>query len=188
MNSLPIELITNEISTWLLPIDKQIIRRVNVKFRDLFPFEEVEFNDTKLGLVHLIKYKKHWNNDTSANASRNGCLNSLKYLHENGCPWDKYTTFHAATNGHFDCLKYAHENNCPWDEYIAIYAVNSNNLDCLKYVLDNKGSWHRDVYSIVAKYGNINIMKYCYENNYPWNFCNISLAAKGALDSTSRAK
>ena len=103
MDSLPVELITDEISNWLLPIDKQIMRRINIKFQNLFSFKELIFNNTKVELVHIIKYKKYWNNNTTVNASKNGNIGCLKYLHENDCLWDERTTFFAAVNGHLDC-------------------------------------------------------------------------------------
>ena len=64
MNSLPIELIVIEISRWLLPIDKQILRRTNRKFRDVFFYEKIVFYSSNIELVHLIKYKRIWINYT----------------------------------------------------------------------------------------------------------------------------
>ena len=58
MESLPKEIIINEISSWLLSIDKQILRRINTNFHKLFPYEEIKFNETNIELIHLIKYKK----------------------------------------------------------------------------------------------------------------------------------
>jgi hypothetical protein len=57
-----------------------------------------------------------WTEVTSELAARNGKLNCLKYLHENGCPWDESTCRYAAYNGHLECLKYALEHGCPWDD------------------------------------------------------------------------
>ena len=116
MESLPIELIVNEISHWLFEVDKQLLRRVNKKFHSLFSYKEIKFNETEIELVHLIKYKKFWDDKTTSFAAKNGNLECLKYSHENGCYWNKLTTYYAAKNGHLDCLKYAHENGCPWNE------------------------------------------------------------------------
>ena len=46
-------------------------------------------------------------------AAKNGHLECLKYLHENGCPWDKWSCEFASKNGHLEILKYLHENGCP---------------------------------------------------------------------------
>ena len=48
------------------------------------------------------------------NAARNGHLECIKYLRENGCPWDEETCSSAAFYGHLDCLQYAYENGCPY--------------------------------------------------------------------------
>ena len=39
---------------------------------------------------------------------KQGDLEVLKYLHENGCPWDKWTCFAAAGSGHLEVLKYVY--------------------------------------------------------------------------------
>ena len=62
MDSLPIELVVIEISRYLLTIDKQIMRRISTKFRDIFTYEIIEFDSIKIELVHLIKYKRLWIN------------------------------------------------------------------------------------------------------------------------------
>lgn len=45
MNSLPMELIVTEISYWLVPIDKQLLRKINTIFRDIFPYEKIELGE-----------------------------------------------------------------------------------------------------------------------------------------------
>ena len=146
MDSLPIELIAIEVSRYLLPIDKQILRRINKIFREIFFYEQISFNKTKIELVHLIKYKKLWNQYTTINAARNGYLDCLKYAHENGRSWSKKTACAAAANGHLDCLKYAHENGCPWDEYTIYSATKNGHLDCLKYAHENGCLWDKKNY------------------------------------------
>jgi len=47
-------------------------------------------------------------------ASWNGCLNVLKYLHENGCPWNEICCENASRPVKY--LKYLHENGCPWNK------------------------------------------------------------------------
>jgi hypothetical protein len=74
---------------------------------------------------------------TSYVASKNGYLDCLKYVHEQGCPWNILTPAKAAENGHLDCLKYAYENGCPWDERTTERAAENGKLDCLKYAYEN---------------------------------------------------
>ena len=42
-----------------------------------------------------------------------GDLESLMYLHTEGCPWDERITRAAACNDHLDCLQYALAQRCP---------------------------------------------------------------------------
>ena len=121
-----------EISYWLLPLDKQILRRINIKFRDLFFYDEILFDETVLELLHLIKYKSLWSNLTTANMARHGNIYCLKYLHENGCFWDRNTSIYAARHGNLHCLKYAYENGCPLDGDTTLEAAWNGNLDCLR--------------------------------------------------------
>jgi hypothetical protein len=40
----------------------------------------------------------------------------LRYAHEHGAPWDEETTADAARNGHLECLRYAYTRGCPWND------------------------------------------------------------------------
>ena len=70
-------------------------------------------------------------------AAKNGHLECLKYLHENGCPWDEKTCSKAAENGQLECLKYAHEKGCPWNEDTCSCANSNGHLECLQYAREN---------------------------------------------------
>ena len=70
--------------------------------------------------------------------ARNGNLELLQFLRENGCPWDDWTCWNAAGYGHLDCLKYAHEHGCPWDWRTCCEAAEEGKLECLQYACDNK--------------------------------------------------
>ena len=139
MESLPIELIVKEIAHWLFEVDKQLLRRVNKKFHSLFSYKEIKFNETEIELIHLIKYKKLWDNETPRFLSEKGYLDCLKYAHENGVYWNRNDTYaiYAALNGHLDCLKYVHENGCSWNEDTTISASAKGHLECLKYAHEN---------------------------------------------------
>ena len=183
MESLPIELIVKEIAHWLFEVDKQLLRRVNKKFHSLFPYEEIKFNQTEIELIHLIKYKKLWDDETLRFLASNGYLDCLKYAHENGWSWDQYTPENAAENGHLDCLKYAHENGCPWDEGVTNCAAKNGHLDCLKYAHENGCPWHQNTTYFAANSGNLDCLKYAHENGCPWDEGVTNCAASnGHLD------
>jgi hypothetical protein len=70
-------------------------------------------------------------------AAKNGYLNCLKYIHENGYEWTKETCTEAASNGHLDCLMYAHENGCEWTSQTCTEAASNGHLNCLMYAHEN---------------------------------------------------
>jgi len=67
----------------------------------------------------------------------NGRLESLKYLHENGCPWNDISCIAASEKGHLDCLRYLHENGCPWNGRCCYQAKRNGKFICLTYLLEN---------------------------------------------------
>ena len=159
MESLPKEIIINEISSWLLSIDKQILRRINTNFHKLFPYEEIKFNETNIELIHLIKYKKLWDCHTIENIAKIGNLDCLKYAHENEYHWGNRITSSAALNGHLDCLKYAHENGCIWDNETTSSAAKNGHIDCLKYAHENGCPWNVETTKYAAENGHLDCLR-----------------------------
>ncbi len=51
---------------------------------------------------------------TAPDAALRGCLDCLRYAHENGVR-DTSTCVWAALGGHIECLRFAHENGYRWD-------------------------------------------------------------------------
>lgn len=92
-------------------------------------------------LINLLKYFyiKGYNlkSDSCDVAAKNGSLECLIYLRENGCVWDESTCSEAAELGHLNCLKYAHENGCKWDEETVLFSAIYGKLECLMYSIEN---------------------------------------------------
>ena len=78
-------------------------------------FSELASNEITIKIPSVCEECESEDLTTSATrcAAKNGHLDCLRYLHENGCPWNEDATWGAAENGHMDCLKYLHENGCP---------------------------------------------------------------------------
>ena len=85
-----------------------------------------------------------WFVRTCDRSALSGCLECLKYLHENGRPWDEWTYSDAAYNSHLDCLKYAHENGCPWNITRCDNAAVHGHLEYLKYAHENGCPWDEE--------------------------------------------
>lgn len=97
------------------------------------------------------------------NACKNGHLECLKYMHENGFEWYSVAATYAALNGHLDCLKFIHQMGYVWDENTAIYAAQCPNSEILKYVLMNGCPHNQFVcYGAIEK-GLMDNLKFAYE-------------------------
>ena len=105
---------------------------------------------------------------TTLEAAKNGDLECLKYLHENGCPWDADATRMAAAHGHLECFKYLHENGCPWENETLLEAQNlaaeHGYLECLKYIHENGCPLNWQAAKSAATFGHLECLKYLHEN------------------------
>ena len=72
--------------------------------------------------------------DICDEAAREGNLDKLKSLHEDGFVWGEGVCEAAAENGHLDCLKYAIEEGCPCDDVSHRLAVENGHLECAQYL------------------------------------------------------
>ncbi len=120
-----------------------------------------------------------WDEKTCSNAANNGHLECLKYAHGNSCWWDDETWLDAANSGQLECLKYAHENGCWWNSYTCFEAANNGHLECLKYAHENGCEWDIDTCSGAANNGHLECLKYAHENGCEWTYETCSSAARG---------
>ena len=70
-------------------------------------------------------------------AAKNGNLENMKWLKENGCPWNLWTFEYAALNGNLENMKWLKENGCPWDEQTFMRAAENGNLENMKWLKEN---------------------------------------------------
>lgn len=146
--------------------DRKLIK--NVKVNGFLCIDYASFKGRLRCLKYLHKSggSSAWGQWTCINAARNGHLECLKYILDNGYPvidnvctfaakyghleclkyihlkggskvWNELTCLAAAEGGHLDCLRYAHDNGCPWDRRVCIEAFKNDNLDCLQYVREH---------------------------------------------------
>ena len=104
------------------------------RLRDAFVIGDFDTKSTLSWALEKCSEKKE---RFCAQMARNGNVELLKFLREQGCPWDRFTCYKAAENGHLECLKYAHEKGCPWHEYTCSNAAFNGHLECLKYAHEN---------------------------------------------------
>jgi len=110
---------------------------------------EIDLHDGTLitrggsGLTHIIYFGSSLTHvyDSFTNMcsriAKEGCVDHLRYAHENGFWWNAQTCAIAAKFGNLGCLKYANENGCLWDKETMHNASNYGNLECLRYAREN---------------------------------------------------
>jgi hypothetical protein len=79
--------------------------------------------------------RHHWNPELMYDAVINDRLETVAFLHENGCPWTSLLMGTVAMSGNLDIMRYAHEHGCPWQEDTSARAMAYENFDCMKYAI-----------------------------------------------------
>lgn len=70
----------------------------------------------------------------------------FKYVHQHGgCPLQPSFTYCAARDGNLEWLKYLHEQGCEWVPEAPIIAAHYGHADCLDYILSHGGVYLDDV-------------------------------------------
>ena len=133
-----------------------------------------------------------------------GDLDSLIYLHTEGCPWDERTSTAAVLNSHYSCLEYALAFYCPVDDKLANIVAKEGNLAVLTLLLTNGAALTSDTVEctlrsdhvdclrflhlqgcalprifIAAFYGAFECLKYLHEQGVEWHEFTCRLAAQG---------
>jgi len=122
-----------------------------------------------------------WGERAFEYASGYGNFDIMKWLKDNGCPWNAHTFMYAAAYGNLDIMKWMKENGCPWNE--SAFAAAYGNLDSMKWLKENGCPWNESAFTFAAAHGNLDIMKWLKENGCPWNESAFTFAAKhGNLD------
>lgn len=111
-------------------------------------------------------------------AAANGHLECLRYAHEQGSPWHTETCSGAAQGGNLQCLKYAHENNCPWDVVTTNNAASKCHLDCLKYAKEHGCPCDVQTCRVAAREGALACLQYLHESGVEWDSLVCEYAAK----------
>ena len=102
-------------------------------------------------------------------AAREGSLNILKWIRENGWPWDGFICCNAAYHKYLKILKWARKNNYPWDETTCQYAIGNGHLEILKWARENGCYWNWETCAHAARNGHLEMLKWFRKNNCPWN-------------------
>lgn len=142
-----------------------------------------EENLEYLGYLFSIDTRLMENSDLCRYAGVMSKINSLRFLHEKGCPWTEVVCRAATRAGSLECLIYAHENGCPWDiTSICIVACQTGELECLTYIYEQTRA---EEYTLVkqcltdaVKHGHLNCVKFLHKHSAPYNISLCTTAVR----------
>ena len=114
-------------------------------------------------LCEVMKMTNYIHDNASLNAVKYNYFDILKYLHKYEIAEDSdEMCFYAAKNGNLELLKYLHENGY---EYTGYECHNVANLECLTYLLGTNNSFDTFEYLKIPKEMRLYCLKYLTEHN-----------------------
>jgi hypothetical protein len=145
----------------------------------------------RLGYVSLLKERDPRGVClVCAAAARNGDLEALKALLEDGYSMDWRTCEATAEGGHVEVQQWLHENDLWWEEDCGCaYAAEGGHLEALRCMRENDFCWSEGTCANAAKNGHLETLKWAHENGCPWDEETCDYAAKnGHLETLKWAR
>ena len=181
------------------------IKEINKYFYNMITFfskysntKIIKFNMLKQPCIHYICSSKNlfdwaldhpyfYQNKLPLVLTKNGKLDNLKYILNNGYKYDPEIYYEAAKNsfddieiikwcyknnfkpnkraiqgacvdGNLSLIKWMHKRNFPFDVNACHMACYNNHLDVVKFLIKNEYPWNKKTYNYAAKKGNIRIL------------------------------
>jgi hypothetical protein len=156
----------------------------NIEMLQFFKQHNISMDEQS---IYDSRYYK-WNRDTCNAAASNGNRDTLKFLHENGCPWDHEAIHSACKNNHLDCviyminsgLKLHFDVSNPPNQFRLSFATSKNEQTLDGTVSDHENVFYRfessgtHHFKLSDTYTYIDILKYFNEsiglNNINYNY------------------
>ena len=105
-------------------------------------------------------------------AAKEGHLDILVYLYENGCKWDSQTCLNAVVKDHLEIIKYLRtkfcENGWPLGTVLCMNAAKFGHLEVLKYLHETGCHWNDTSCMNAAEFGHLEVLQYLHENGCEW--------------------
>jgi hypothetical protein len=102
-------------------------------------------------------------------AAKGGCLQTLQWAREQGCPSDDSVGEGAAEGGHLAVLQWLRQEGCPWGASICKAAARGGHLEVLQWALQNGCPGSSEVCSLAAASGSLELLQCARSNGCPWD-------------------
>jgi Ankyrin repeats (many copies) len=105
-----------------------------------------------------------------AEAARQGHLAVCHYLAAEQCPCDASACVAAAAGGHYETVRFLHESGCPWDsQTMCQKAAESGSVELLQYLKQQECAFSEQIMSIAAQRGLLHVCQYFSFNGMAWS-------------------
>lgn len=143
--------------------------------------EGVCANFANLGDLETLKWARArncpWSHKTSIAASKGGHIHVLEWIKQNDPHLLHPSAYCKAKN--LETIKWLHSNGCPWNEHVCAHLVKRKNMERLQWVRDNGCPWdfrtfHSAIFktiysSIPQRNPSLEIITYLVQNQCPIN-------------------
>lgn len=100
-------------------------------------------------------------------ASLHGHMHVVEWMRENDYPWDTAVFDNACTFGDVDNLEILYEMGCPWDKYACSCAAREGNLEALQWVRSRGCPWDSNVLLYSQENGHHAVYQWALANGCP---------------------
>jgi hypothetical protein len=112
-------------------------------------------------------------------AAMNGSVAMLQCLMQQGCVLSTETVGVAARSGHLETVRFLHESGCPWDvDTICADAVKMGSIELLQYLKQQRCAFTADVMRAAALKDDLHMCQYLYAEQCPWTKSATEAAAR----------
>ncbi len=110
-----------------------------------------------------------WSECTYSMLASRGDIKMLEWAREKGCPWNSDTYVHAASKGHMHVIDWAYSNGCPTDGLTCACAINHDNVNFAKWMASKGVPWGEDTSDIISRCNCIEIIRWALSDSCPYS-------------------
>jgi hypothetical protein len=145
-------------------------------------FDEIDSNKCSstgaLSCQYLIAEQCPCNDVACEMAAKNGHLETVRFLHESGCPWDPTTICcRAAVSGHVELMRYLKQQGCVLSEGAMCTAAARGFLRMCQYLRAEQCPWEKYACTTAAGGFHLDTLRWLHEQGCPWGVYDVRYAA-----------
>mmetsp|Transcript_7564 Transcript_7564/g.15699 ORF Transcript_7564/g.15699 Transcript_7564/m.15699 type:complete len:142 (-) Transcript_7564:46-471(-) len=100
---------------------------------------------------------------------KDGHLEILQWVREEGCPWDDRICWRAARFGHLEVLQWLWEEECPWNKDVCVWAAQGTHPGVLQWLREEGYPWDFwTCWEASGHGGQFEVLRWAVENGCPY--------------------